>query len=83
MQYRVWWGEGSYHEIDELKQKIAQQQEENDLLKAQNEKLIMQINALRKNPKALESKARESVGLVKPDEMFYRVIPRESSQQQN
>jgi cell division protein FtsB len=30
---------------------------------------------MRNNPKVLEEKAREHLGLIKKDEIFYRVIP--------
>ncbi|TQV80302.1 FtsB family cell division protein [Aliikangiella coralliicola] len=77
LQYRIWWGEGSYREINELKTKIAEQQAQNRLLKEQNELLKKEILALRKNPAVLEEKAREQLGLIKPGETFYRVIPKE------
>ena len=77
VQYRIWWGEGSYRKIESLKVKIAEQLAQNDLLKHQNKLLRKEILALRKNPAILEEKARELLGLIKPDETFYRIIPKE------
>ncbi|MCW8876423.1 MAG: septum formation initiator family protein [Kangiellaceae bacterium] len=78
IQYRIWWGEGSYREIELLKQQIAEQQKQNDLLKKENEILRKEILALRTNPQVLEEKARENLGLIKPGETFYRIIPKEN-----
>jgi len=77
LQYRIWWGEGSYQQIEQLKVKIAEQVEQNKLLKKRNHILKQEIQALRKNPAILEEKAREQLGLIKPNETFYRIIPKE------
>ena len=76
LQYRVWFGEGGYQKIESLNIKIAEQLEINKILEAQNKLLRKEIIALRKNPALLEEKAREQLGLVKPDEIFYRIIPK-------
>jgi cell division protein FtsB len=76
LQYRVWFGEGGYQKIESLNIKIAEQLEINKRLEAQNKLLRKEIIALRKNPALLEEKAREQLGLVKPDEIFYRIIPK-------
>ncbi len=77
LQYHIWWGESGHFSIKELEQKISQQEKENQLLKQENLRLIKEINALQTNPQVLEEKAREKLGLVKPDEVFLRIIPKE------
>ena len=77
LQYRIWWGETSYQKIEALNLIIAEQTEQNILLKKQNDLLKKEIQALRTNPAILEEKAREQLGLVKPHETFYRIIPKE------
>ncbi|MET1254165.1 FtsB family cell division protein [Aliikangiella maris] len=76
LQYRIWWGEGSYREINQLEQQIAEQTKINSQLKVQNSDLQKEIQALRKNPELLEEIAREKLGLIKPNETFYRIIPK-------
>lgn len=78
VQYRIWLGDGSKHEIDVLKSKIVEQEKQNELLVSENSKLKKEVQALRTNPKLLEEKARENLGLIKPGETFYRVIPKEN-----
>lgn len=75
IQYRIWWGEGSYRQIQVLELKIAEQEKQNQQLKRQNELLKREVRALRENPELLEEKARENLGLIKPGETFYRIIP--------
>ncbi|TQV71581.1 cell division protein FtsB [Aliikangiella marina] len=77
LQYRIWLGDNGAPEIEKLKQQIQQQQQENSALKEQNELLRKEIQALRKNPALLEEIAREQLGLIKPNETFYRIIPKE------
>lgn len=78
MQYSILWGKNGSAEINQLKQKIAEQKVLNDLLKKQNESLKYEVQELITNPNALEDKAREQLGLIKPGETFYRIIPKEN-----
>lgn len=77
LQYRIWWGDTSYQKIASLNIIITEQAEQNVLLKKQNDLLKKEIQALRTNPAILEEKAREQMGLIKPNETFYRIIPKE------
>ena len=76
IQYRIWWGEGSNREIKTLKIQIEEQKKQNELLAHENEILRREIKALKNNPKLLEEKARENLGLIKHGETFYRIIPK-------
>jgi len=75
LQYRLWWGEGSYSEnkilgieISELKQNLAEKIFVNQALRKD-------IDNLKNSTEVLEELARERLGLIKPDEHFFRVIP--------
>ncbi|MGX5173810.1 FtsB family cell division protein [Aliikangiella sp. IMCC44653] len=81
LQYRIWLGEGSVHKINQLESRITEQKQQNDLLLEQNTQLKQEIKRLRQNPELLEEIAREKLGLVKPNETFYRVIPSEAEKQ--
>lgn len=78
LQYRIWWGEGSVREINALTLKIQEQADINSQLKKQNDTLANEIQAIRTNPELLEEIAREKLGLIKPNETFYRIIPKEN-----
>lgn len=77
LQYRAWYGENSQRNLEVLSEKIASQVKQNQLLVEQNDILRKEIALLRNEPKVLEEKARENLGLVKQGEIFYRIIPAE------
>lgn len=78
LQFQIWMGDSSRKQIDSLKIKISEQQIQNQLLIDQNQQLREEIQALRNNPALLEEIAREQLGLIKPNETFYRIIPKDS-----
>lgn len=75
LQYNIWLGDNGKKKINRLQVTIEQQQKQNKLLNKQNQALKREIFLLRNKPELLEEKAREQLGLVKKDEIFYRVIP--------
>lgn len=79
LQYRIWWGESGYTEIKQLKKQLIEQKQDNESLRTQNEILKKEIQALRNNPDSLEELAREQLGLIKPGETFYRIIPSDNN----
>ena len=56
-----------------LRQDVESLQERNRSLAQQNETLLREINALRKDPAALERAAREELGYVKPGELVFHL----------
>ena len=56
-----------------LRQDVTSLQERNRVLAEQNEALLREINALRKDPAALERAAREELGFVKPGELVFHL----------
>ncbi|MDY7231478.1 FtsB family cell division protein [Hyalangium rubrum] len=56
-----------------LRQDVESLQERNRVLAEQNDTLLREINALRKDPAALERAAREELGYVKPGELVFHL----------
>jgi len=77
LQYRVWFSDDGVKQIEKITDKIELQNKQNNELNSQIESLKNEIYLLRNEPEVLEEKAREQLGLVKRDEVFYRVIPAE------
>lgn len=77
MQFRIWFGDNSAQQLEALKSQIAKQELQNQLLAKENKKLREEIRALRNDPDALEERARRQLGLIKPGETFYRIVPRQ------
>lgn len=78
IQYHVWYGKKGQRKFSELQAKIIEQKKYNLSLKKQNNGLKHEIYLLRNNPKILEEKAREQLGLIREGEIFYRIIPSEA-----
>ena len=74
LQYRLWVGEGSFAHITRLRQQIVEQAQENTRLKSQNDRLVAEVDALRKDNQAIEAKAREELGLIKEGETFFLFV---------
>ena len=74
-QYRLWWGEGSYSENQMLDVEIVQLKQKLSQKLSVNQALRKDIENLKNSTEALEELARERLGLIKPDEHFFRVIP--------
>lgn len=74
LQYRLWWGEGSFAHITALKHEIHDQRERNRTLFERNQVLVREVISLRNSNDAIEEAARSELGLIKPGETFYLVI---------
>ncbi len=74
LQYRLWSGNGSLVEVNELKQQIAQIEEENKQLQERNQSLAAEVLDLKQGHDAIEERARSEMGMIKYDETFYQII---------
>ena len=74
MQYQLWFGSSGYFQGKRLAQEMQVQQERAALLTQGNRLLTAEVVALKGGAAALESRAREDLGLVKADEVFYLVL---------
>ncbi len=74
LQGRVWFGEGSVAEVLSLKRLIQKEKLANQALVDRNDKLDVQVRALKHQPQALEEHARSELGMIKKDETFYLLI---------
>lgn len=74
LQYRLWFGSGSFSEVAHLEEKVAMQQDANELLRERNEQLNADVLDLKNGFDAIEERARFSLGMVARDETFYMVV---------
>lgn len=77
LQYRLWFGVGGQREVDALAEQVAKQNATNGELGERNDALAAEVRDL-KDPSsggaAIEERARDEFGLIKPGETFYRVV---------
>jgi cell division protein FtsB len=75
LQYRLWFGKNSVPDYLMLKQEVARQDQDNELLKQRNKLLYAEIDDLKLGVEAIEERARNELGMIKQGETFYRIIP--------
>ncbi len=83
LQAILWVGEGSVAEVWQLKRSIGQLEQENSHLQERNQKLINEVEALRNGKELIEHRAREDLGLIKNNEIFYHVIDESKQEPSN
>ena len=85
LQWRLWFSDGGLRERNFLQRQIADHEKENQALKKRNTVLEREVEDLKKGEEVIERRAREDLGLIKSDEIFYqfvdpiRVIEQESN----
>src|SRR3546814_6252592 len=67
-------GAGGIRDVDELALSVRAQQRENAQLTARNDALAAEVTDLKQGEAALEERARTELGMIKPGEVFYRVV---------
>jgi cell division protein FtsB len=76
LQYPLWLGKGSWLRVWDLSRQISEQKDKNSVLKARNDTLDAEVRDLKQGYAAIEERARNELGMVKQDEVFYQIIER-------
>jgi cell division protein FtsB len=83
LQAILWIGEGSLADVRRLKQSIAELEQKNKQLQERNQLLIDEVDALRNGLDLIEHRAREELGFIKEDEVFYHIIKKQAKTERN
>jgi cell division protein FtsB len=75
LQYRVWLSEDGVRGVARLRQAVAAQRADNDLLAERNRQLAAEVHDLKTGMDALEERARSDLGMIARNETFYQVVP--------
>lgn len=75
LQFKLWLGEGGFTEVARLEARVEDQRRTNDDLLQRNAELQAEVEDLRERLDAVEERARSELGLIKPAEQFYQVVP--------
>lgn len=78
LQYRLWVGEGSLAEVSALRQQLADQRVELRNLQERNATLRAEVEDLKEGLAAIEARARSELGLIRQDETYFQLLPRET-----
>jgi cell division protein FtsB len=76
LQYGLWLGKGSWLRVWEIDRSIAEQRRTNDTLAARNAGLDAEVRDLKEGLGAIEERARNELGMIRRDEVFFQVLER-------
>ena len=74
LQWPLWFGKGSWMRVRELDNQLAQVRDTNAKAKARNAALDAEVRDLKEGREAVEERARQELGMIKRDEMFYQLV---------
>lgn len=74
LQWRLWVSDGGLTHTHRLKQQATVQIAENERLRQRNAALDAEVRDLNSGVDAIEARARNSLGMIRPGETFYLVV---------
>ena len=77
LQQQLWFGKNGLVEYRQTSDNVLRQQADNQQLKERNEMLYKEIDDLKSGLEAIEELSRNDLGFIKPEETFYRILPKE------
>ena len=75
LQYPMWLGKGGWLQVREYDRALAEQQQQNAKLKTRNEALDADVRDLKTGSEAIEERARNELGMIRQDEVFFQLQP--------
>ena len=77
MQYPLWFGKGSWFRVWNLNHQIEVQKKTNTDNQIRNNVLNAEVTDLKQGFSAIEERARNELGMIKQDEIFFQVTNHE------
>jgi len=78
LQRQLWLGNNGLAEYRRTSELVVAQQADNQQLKERNELIYKEIDDLKSGLEAIEELARNDLGYIKPEETFYRILPKDN-----
>ena len=73
VQADLWLGRGSLPQVWKLQRDLAAQQQTNERARERNARVTAEVTDLREGLEMVEDKARNELGMIKPDEILVQV----------
>jgi cell division protein FtsB len=73
LQWQLWTGRGSVRDVAQLQDKLAEQKDINAKAALANDRLSSEVNDLKQGLEMVEERARQELGMVKPNEVFVQI----------
>lgn len=74
IQYPLWLGKGGLLRVWEMERQIEAQRASNARLQARNAALDAEVRDLKQGLEAVEERARNELGMIRRDEVFFQVL---------
>ena len=74
IQYPLWFDRGGWLNVFELQDDYKIQAKINQKLKKEIGALLAEVNDINSGSEAVEERARDDLGMIKKDEIFFEVI---------
>ncbi|WP_137937496.1 cell division protein FtsB [Chitinivorax sp. B] len=74
LQYPLWVGKGSWLSVWKNDSELVKQKGVNEQLQARNASLEAEVNDLKQGYDAIEERARNELGMIRHDEVFFQVL---------
>ncbi|KLV06812.1 cell division protein FtsB [Photobacterium aquae] len=74
LQYDFWLGKNGMVDYLAVRDNVAVQQQANSELAKRNQQMYVEIHDLNRGLEAVEERARNELGMVRPDETFFRIV---------
>lgn len=73
LQYPLWLGKGGWLQARQNRMALQAQEAENRAAEARNAAMAAEVSDLRRGQEAIEERAREAHGLIRPGEIFVQI----------
>lgn len=74
LQYKLWFSPDGLPQYWRLKNQAADIEKDNTELQARNAHVAAEVENLKQSNEAIEERARNDLGLVKSNEVFYQIV---------
>jgi len=75
VQGQLWMGRGSLPAVARLTEQLQAQNQQNQQAQLANDKLSAEVQDLKEGLDMVEEKARQELGMVKPNEIYVHITP--------
>ena len=79
LQYKAWFSDSGFFALDDLRAQVSDVETHVEALSRDNRVLRAEVVALKEGTAAIEARAREDLGMVREDEVFFLVPSTEPS----
>jgi cell division protein FtsB len=75
IQYPLWLGKGGWLTVWRLENKLETEKAKSVRLETRNATLAAEVKDLQQGTEAIEERARQELGMLRPDEIFFQYVP--------